>query len=175
VETAKAALTIRSATVADAHAIAEIHVAGWRVAYRGLMPDAVIEAISVDQRRGFWKGMLSKPGVGKVAVGESDGAMVGFCSYGPSRDEDDPEVAEIYALYVRPGMWRQGWGRSLCAHAEHEAQAREHGAMTLWVVKGNELARRFYERLGYAADGAERTDHKLTGSPFVEVRYRKRF
>ena len=167
-------LTIRNASVADAHAIAGIHVAGWRVAYRGLMPDSVLDAITGDQRRGFWKGVLSRPGIGKVAVGETDGTMVGFCSYGPTRDEDDASVAEIYALYIQPGKWRQGWGRGLCEHAEHEAAAREHEAMTLWVLKRNDPSRRFYERLGYRADGAERTDNKLTGSPFVEIRYRKR-
>ena len=46
--------------------------------------------------------------------------------------------------------------------------------MTLWVVKGNDPSRRFYERLGYCADGAERTESKLTGTPFIEVRYRKK-
>jgi len=168
-------LNIRHATAADAHAIAGIHVAGWRVAYRGLMPDSVLDAITVEQRRGFWKGVLSKPGVSKVAVGETDGAVVGFCSYGPTRDADDASVAEIYALYVEPAKWRQGFGRALCQHAEREAAAREQEAMTLWVVKGNDPSRRFYERLGYRADGAERTDSLLTGSPFVEVRYRKRF
>ncbi|HEY3074000.1 MAG TPA: GNAT family N-acetyltransferase [Burkholderiales bacterium] len=164
---------MRDATVADAGAIAEIHVAGWRAAYRGLMPDDVIESLSLDQRRGFWKGMLSKPGAGRVAVGEYDGAIVGFCSYGPTRDEDGDGAAEIYALYVHPGKWRQGWGRALCEHAAREAAEREHRAMTLWVIDGNEPARRFYERVGYTTDGAERIDTRLIGTPFTEIRYRK--
>lgn len=167
-------MNIRHATAADAHAIAGIHVAGWRVAYRGLMPDSVLDAITIEQRRGFWKGVLSRPGVGKVAVGEAEGATIGFCSYGPTRDADDASVAEIYALYVQPGKWRQGWGRALCEHAEREAAAREYEAMTLWVVKGNDPSRHFYERLGYRADGTERTDSELTGTPFIEVRYRKK-
>ena len=45
--------------------------------------------------------------------------------------------------------------------------------MTLWVLKGNDRARRFYERLGYAHDGAEKRDTQTIGSPLDDVRYRK--
>ncbi len=45
--------------------------------------------------------------------------------------------------------------------------------MTLWVMTDNDRARRFYERLGFAADGAERSNTRLIGTPFAELRYRK--
>lgn len=167
-------LTIRNATKRDALAIALIHVAGWRAAYRDLMPPAAIEAQTVDQRRGFWKGVLSSPGAGKVAVVDYEKAVIAFCSYGPTRDADDADAAEIYALYVEPSRWRQGWGRALCEHAAREAALREHRALSLWVLKENNPARKFYELVGYRADGAERTGTKLTGTPFVEIRYRRK-
>ncbi|MFN2645484.1 MAG: N-acetyltransferase family protein [Burkholderiales bacterium] len=166
-------MKIREATKADAHAIAEVHVAAWRSAYRGLLPDAVIAALTVEERRAFWKDMLAKTAASKVAVGESDGAIAAFCSYGPTRDADDPEAAEIYALYVHPAMWRQGCGRALCEHAWREAARREHTAITLWVMKGNDRALRFYEHIGFAADGAQRTDARLIDTRFDELRYRK--
>ena len=166
-------LKIRNATKSDALAIAVIHVAGWRAAYRGLMPDTAIEAQTLEKRRGFWKSILAAPGANKVSVVEYDKAVIAFCSYGPTRDEDDPHAAEIYALYVQPSRWRQGWGRALCEHAAREAALREHRAMSLWVLKENAAARQFYELMGYRADGAERTDTRLAGTPFVEVRYRR--
>jgi RimJ/RimL family protein N-acetyltransferase len=44
--------------------------------------------------------------------------------------------------------------------------------MLLWVLKGNTRARRFYERQGFAADGAEEP-FEVDGVPVPEVRYTK--
>jgi len=166
-------MKLRFAAPGDARAIAEIHVAAWRVAYRGLIADEVIEGTTVEQRRGFWKGVLSKHGGWKVDVAEDDDGIIGFCSYGPARDDDADGAAEIYAIYVHPDKWRRNAGRSLCEQALREAAARGHEAMTLWVVKGNDAACRFYEHLGFARDGAERSNSQLLAMPFDELRYRK--
>ena len=169
-----AKLILREATRADARAIAEIHVAAWRAAYRDLMPQSYLAALSVDERARMWKKTIAQPGPAHLALAELDGQLAGFCLYGPSRDRlQESDVAEIYAVNVHPARWRQGAGRLLCEHALDEAAEREHSAMTLWVMSGNGRARRFYQHLGFAADGAARTNTQLIGSPFDEVRYRK--
>ena len=142
-EGTSAKLALREATVADANAIAEIHVGTWRVAYRGLIPDDYLASLSVEQRREYWKGALSQSGPGKVAVAEDEAGIIGFCAYGPTRDADGEGIAEIYAVYVQPGKWNRGAGRALCELAFREAAAREHTAITLWALKGNEVAHRF--------------------------------
>ena len=167
------AIAVRAATADDAAAIAQIHVEAWRIAYRGLFPEAEIESIRVEQRRQFWQGTLSRAGVSKVDVAEDPAGIIAFCSYGPSRDPDTAGSAEIYAIYAHPEKWRHGAGRRLCERAMREAIHRAHGVMTLWVVKGNDAACRFYERLGFAADGARRRNTRLLATPFDEVRYRK--
>ena len=166
-------ISLRSATPADAHAIAEIHVAAWRAAYRGLMPDDFLAALSVEERTGMWSDILSRPSPSQVALAEMDGALAAFCNYGPTRDDESPDVAEIYAVNVHPNHWRRGAGRALCEHAYREAASRGHTQVTLWVMSGNERARRFYEQLGYALDGTSRTETRLIGRPFDEVRFRK--
>jgi len=166
-------LTLRGAKREDARAIAEIHVAAWRAAYRGLMPDDYLASLSVDERAKMWHDALGRPSPTQLALAEIDGTLAGFGIYGPTRDEEPPEVAEIYAVNIHPDYWRRGAGRLLCEHALREAAAREHGAMTLWVMSGNERARGFYERLGFAPDGALRTNSELIGRPFDELRYRK--
>ena len=154
-------LELRAASAADARAIAEIHVAGWRAAYRGLMPDAQLDALSVEQRASFWTRTLSLPAPSRVIVAGD----AGFCSYGPTRDAgEQDDVAEIYALYVMPDCWRRGIGRALCGRAVTDAASRSCSAMALWVLVQNGLARRFYEALGFAADGTQRNN---------EIRYRK--
>ena len=45
-------------------------------------------------------------------------------------------------------------------------------AAVLWVLPENQRARRLYERTGWQADGAERTE-ELRGLVLSEVRYRR--
>jgi ribosomal protein S18 acetylase RimI-like enzyme len=166
-------MNVRAAAAEDAPAIAEIHVATWRIAYRDLLPEAEIGKVTVDQRRGFWESELAKAGPRKVDVAYNGAGVIGFCSYGPTRDNDAPGVAEIYAVYVHPDHWRQGAGRLLCERAWRAAGERGHDAITLWVVKGNERACRFYERIGFAPDGGARRNTRFLATPFDEIRYRK--
>lgn len=164
-----AGLSVRDATARDAAAIAHIHVEAWRAAYRGRMPANYLDALSVEERARMWSSVLARQGPAKLVVTEP---LTGFCFYGPTRD-DEQGVAEIFSLNVLPDRWRQGAGRLLCERALRDAIARGCAAVTLWVLKANEPARRFYERIGYAADGAERINTRLVESPLAEVRYRK--
>jgi len=160
-------LKVRAAQAADVPAIARIHVDAWRAAYRGHMPDAYLDRLDVDQRARMWSGALSRPAPARLVVTDP---LTAFCFYGPSREDDQ---AEIYALYVHPDHWRQGGGRMLCARAEQDARERECASIALWALQSNQEARRFYERVGYAADGTERENTRLTGFPVHEMRYRK--
>ena len=166
-------MNVRAATAEDAPAIAQIHVATWRAAYRALLPEEEIGKITVEQRTAFWRGELARPGPRKVDVAEDGAGVVGFCSYGPTRDNDAGGAAEIYAVYVHPDHWRRGAGRQLCERAVRAAAERGHDAIMLWVVKGNDRACRFYERIGFASDGGARSNIRFLATPFDEVRYRK--
>jgi len=164
---------VRDARPEDARTVAEIHIAAWRAAYRELMPADYLASLSVNERADMWTRSIIRGGPSKLAIAEVDGALAGFCSFGPTRDELPDDFAEIYAINVAPERWRLGAGRALCEHALRQAALREHKTMSLWVVKGNDPARRFYERLGYRPDGAERANSQLVPIPFDEVRYRR--
>ena len=164
---------VRDAKPDDARTVAEIHIAAWRAAYRELMPADYLASLSLEERADMWTRSIVRGSPSRLAIAEVDGALAGFCSFGPTRDALPDDVAEIYAVNVAPERWRRGAGRALCEHALRQAAAREHRTMTLWVVKGNDPARRFYERLGYAPDGAERLNSQLVPIPFTEVRYRR--
>lgn len=168
-----AAVTIREAKPADAQTIAEIHVAAWQVAYRELLPKWYLDKQSVEKRRDFWQDLLSNPGPSKVALSEEANGITGFCSYGPTRDDDLPGTAEIYAIYIRPDKWRSGAGRALCGVAFRDAALRECTSITAWVFRDNPAARAFYERLGFISDGAARTENARIDTSLHEMRYRK--
>jgi len=61
----------------------------------------------------------------------------GFISFGPSRDKDGNEKAEIYAIYVLPKFWNQGIGGELLDEAERSIRNSHFTAITLWVLEKN--------------------------------------
>jgi ribosomal protein S18 acetylase RimI-like enzyme len=166
---------IRAASPEDAKAIAEVHVAAWQATYRGLMPDSFLDELTVEKRIVLWQHALREPSSATLVVAQDRESLAGFCFFGPTRDEDgkNKPVGEIVALNVRPDCWRSGFGRGLCDFALREAPRRKWKTVTLWVLKGNERARRFYEALGFSLDGADRIDTKLIGAPINELRYSK--
>jgi len=62
----------------------------------------------------------------------------------------------LEAMYVRPGAWGTGLADRLHAAAVEELRRRGGDRARLWVLAGNERARRFYERHGWRADGTSR-------------------
>jgi GNAT superfamily N-acetyltransferase len=161
---------VRLASAADALAIETVRVLGWRTAYRHVFPPADLDALPIDAER--WRPRLRVPPRGwTTMVCEDGGRVLGFTSVGPSRDEDG--LGELYAIYVDPGAWSTGAGRALLAAAE-ERLASEYASALLWVLEDNPRARRFYERGGWAPDGARKAEVRF-GVRAPEVRYRKDF
>lgn len=161
-------MEVRLGVPDDADAVETIRVHGWQVAYRHVFPASELDELPVDASR--WRARLETPPPGwSTFVAERAGTVVGFTSVGPSRDERG--VGELYAIYVEPGDWSSGAGRALIERAE-EQLAAEYGEATLWVLEDNPRARAFYERAGWAVDGARKAEPRW-GVRAPEVRYRK--
>jgi GNAT superfamily N-acetyltransferase len=166
--------TLRRAGPGDARAIAEVSVAGWQAAYRGILPDEFLDSLRVDSRERGWHEMLARDELGRTPawVAEENGLVSGFVSCGPPRDEDVPlPGAEVYAIYVRPERWRDGLGRALLETATAHLQAGGARTLVLWVLEANDRARAFYESMGWRPDGG-RQELDLGGATAMEVRYR---
>lgn len=166
-------VTLRDASVADARAIAELHVAAWRWAYRGLLPDAVLDDLSVETREARWRAELSAPKAGQRCLLAAGGAgqVVGFLSFGPAEDPDAGEgLGEVYALYLDRSVAGTGVGRSLLSAGSRRLREAGYARAFLWVLETNERARRFYERAGWAWDGTT-SAHRYDCAELPIVRY----
>jgi ribosomal protein S18 acetylase RimI-like enzyme len=165
-------MQIRQATVSDARPIAQIHVASWQAAYRGQLPDAVLDNLDVEKRATFWQTHLSSRPLATL-VAESDEEIIGFCDLIPSRDQDaNPRLtAEIAAIYVLPNHWRHGAGRALCRRALEVVRREHFTAITLWVLASNSTAQKFYRTMGFHPDGATKSE-SFGGQELQEVRFR---
>lgn len=159
-------------TLADCDRVSEIRIRGWQTAYRGLMPQSFLDALSVTEDAERRRARFAQ-GDGSVVnlVAEQDGEVVGWAAHGPYREgERRTHDAELYALYVAPGHAGTGIGRTLLAEAIRRTVAGGHRRVYLWVLKENTHARRFYERAGFHADGTEEP-FEVEGVAVPEVRY----
>jgi GNAT superfamily N-acetyltransferase len=164
--------SIRTATPRDARAIAEVHVASWRWAYRDELPEDSLDELDVDERERMWSGWLKEVDpTAETLVAEDQGEVVGFCGYGASRDDHAPAgTGEVYTLYVLEDMAGHGVGRELFARANERLHALGYRRATLWVLAANERTRRFYEAARWSTDGAEGVHH-IGGDTLPIVRY----
>ena len=126
-------IAIRPARLDDVDAVAAIHVAGYEEAYRGLLPDEVLDERSVDLRRRVWAERLAADEPRQfVLVAELDGEVAGFVSGRPASpdEDDDPEnVACWENLYVAPDQLGSaaGFRLGLDLHEATLEAARERG------------------------------------------------
>jgi GNAT superfamily N-acetyltransferase len=162
-------MNVRLATGDDAAGIAQAQERAWQMAYRHVFPVEELDRGGFI-RASLWRERLEHPPPGWTTfVADDDGAVLGFASVGPSRDERG--LGELYAIYVHPDWWATGAGRALIERGELELRAIYREA-TLWVLEDNPRARSFYETAGWVPDGATKA-HERWGVRAPEVRYRK--
>jgi GNAT superfamily N-acetyltransferase len=107
-------------------------------------------------------------------IAEDDG-HAGQIAFGPAaksgRPVDDPKLAHLRNLFVRPDRWGSGIAKDLHDAAIHEARRRGYEEMRLFAAAGQARARRFYEREGWVQAGEPAFDPR-PGLEMVEYRLR---
>ncbi|MEV6136829.1 GNAT family N-acetyltransferase [Nocardia sp. NPDC051990] len=147
------------------HSLAECHIACWREAYRGLVPDHVLAAFDVERSAEQWERVrIRYPTSTYVAV--VDDEVIGFASTGASRDESPVTPGELNALYVRAAWYGTG-----VAHDLIRAAVAPDIPCSLWVFEKNQRAQAFYRKHGFELDGASRIE---AFTPSIEVRMVRR-
>jgi GNAT superfamily N-acetyltransferase len=171
-------LRVRRAATADVAGVAKVQVATWQAAYRSVLPDAYLDALTPERSQVGWERVVAASSEGSrstiLVAAAKPGEVVGFVHSRSSRDDDaDPlHVGEVVAIYVLPSAWSTGVGRQLMTAAEEWLRANDFSEATLWVLRENQRARRFYEAAGWAADGGVKED-AIGDVPVHEVRYRR--
>jgi GNAT superfamily N-acetyltransferase len=140
-------MNIRSVTLEDAPFIAPVHIASWRAAYVGIVPQAHLDALDENQFAERWRTWITTEISASICVAEVDTTICGFASGGPIRKPVSVYDGELYAIYLAPNMQRKGIGRKLFVHITRELVARKLNHMRVWTLRRNPSAG-FYERLG---------------------------
>lgn len=139
-------VTIRPATIADAAAIAQVHVASWRTTYAGIVPQAYLDSLDVTARTHSWSEQILAAGSIFLVAQDVDG-LVGFICGGALREPIPGYDTELYAIYLLRSCQGQGTGRRLTIALSDSLRAAGFRAMVVWVLERNPAVG-FYMRLG---------------------------
>ena len=162
-------IMIRAMELSDIPRAAEIHIFGWRNAYRGIISDDFLfNKLSVVKSINRFENQMQSNEADSYVY--DDGIIKAFMTIGQCRDIDKLKAFELWGIYVEPFFIRQGVGSQMIKYCEEIALNRSYKEMCLWVLEENENAIKFYEKSGYYADGEKKYIDFLG---VVEIRYVK--
>lgn len=137
---------IRPATPLDAEAIAELHARVWRATYSGS-----VDAGWLDERLArypeMWAEALSDGEGAPTWLAHRDGRAVGFAR-ARAVGAGELRPLELESIYLDVEEQGSGTADNLMLMTLGDAPAQ------LWVWSGQDRARAFYRRHGFADDGA---------------------
>jgi GNAT superfamily N-acetyltransferase len=158
------AISIRSAEIQDAAAIAHVHIQSWLTTYAGIVPAEYLASLNEAERASLWQDWLQRDLC--VHVAELEGVIVGFVSGGPIREPLGEYGAEMYAIYLLQAAQGKGIGRQLVDALATALLARDFKNMAVWVLEQNPAVR-FYERAG--AQHLEGKQIEIGGALLTEI------
>ena len=166
----------RPATIQDIPLISRIHAASWKAAYNGMIPQAYLDALPEDHWVESFTKWLQAGALQALIAWEGD-AAVGCISFGKpvsvsGLKELPAGCGEIRSLYILPEYMRRGYGKALLHDAELALRIQGFSHCSLYVLEQNLSARAFYEKNGYARDGAS-ASFRILDQDMTELRYVK--
>ncbi len=157
----------------DLPAVASVHLEAARVAYRGISPDTVLDALTLEGRIELWRRRFDNLGPdGRLWVIQR-GGIVGFAA-ADRVEEIQEKSCELLSFYVAPDWWGKNIGRELMQWLLDDLRERNFRKIHLWTVRTNRRARDFYEKVGFSCDNVTRTISRRESGVLVEhheIRY----
>jgi len=156
---------VRSATLRDAKAIADLYSLTLREAFKGVIADDQIGKFALEKGQGYWHEAIeySEPHIQVALNGEK---VVGFVGYDRSRDPKTPNtMGEIWAFYASPDYWGLGVGLALWDAAREGLTEEGCLNVTVWAAVNVDRAVRFFELAGF-----KREMNTVKTVPFASVK-----
>lgn len=147
-------------TDAEIEGKAYVHWKAWQEAYAGIIDPGYLAAFTLEKcvKNAYrWRD--------NFLVAKDGEYVVGFAGYGASGDHL-PDTGEVFALYILKGYYDSGLGRRLMDAALEKLA--EYDRVSLWVLKDNKRAIRFYEKCGFILNGTGKPIR--LGTETIEIR-----
>jgi GNAT superfamily N-acetyltransferase len=150
----KGLIMVRKAVAEDLPRIAEIHISGWRFAYKGIISDIELFKNRIVTRA--LKGLEKQFNEGlEIIVYEDDENKIikGFIFHGFSKEIEKKNSYEVFALYLQPEFTKQGIGTLLLNEIQNIMKEKCINELIVWVLEKNNIGRSFYSKYGFIEDG----------------------
>lgn len=160
---------VRPATLADAKAIARVHIDSWRTTYAGILPSDFLANLSYAAREEMWRRNLTEESERNyILVAEQDRRIVGFVDCGRERSGRPDYAAEVYAIYLIEDHQRMGLGKELFLGAVEWLARLGYESVLVWVAERNPACG-FYEAMGGVLVGEK--EEQIGKTTIREVAY----
>jgi GNAT superfamily N-acetyltransferase len=140
-------MLIRAATCADAESIARVQVDTWRTTYRGLVPEAFLDAMSDTELAERHGNHLKESNIVIYVCEDGSNGIIGYTTGGPERFGSKAFKGELYAIYLLQSYQRKGIGKKLFRAVVRSLIETDMNSMVVRVLAENPW-RSFYKTLG---------------------------
>jgi GNAT superfamily N-acetyltransferase len=161
-------ISYREAGLADCAEVAKVHVRSWRESFAGLVPETVMERITVEKRTKAFAERFQGDAYRMYVAEVVDRGVIGFADCGEPREKIDPYQAELYAIFLLPEFQGAGVGRRLFSSCVEGLVKSGKSSMYLLAFEKSPY-RSFYDKLGGVVIGKRQVD--IEGTVFAAVVY----
>lgn len=138
-------MNIREANAEDIEPIASLYVMNWKKTYVGLLPDNFLNGLTVNEGIKKWQEYLSKE-KHRIFVAYENEKILGFSAC--KEDEELKNCLYLDSLHVSETSRGKGVGTKLINTVGSYAYIKGYEHMSICIVKGNDNAKRIYEKMG---------------------------
>ena len=161
-------------TDAEMRELIRTHGLSWREAYDDILPDSVLDAMTVEpttEDTEGWEDGLDSDGAA-VLVAIVDGTVRGFVETrwgeGNTKSFVGPDEAGVKAVYVRPDWWGEGIGTALLDRGLDALLDRVE-TVRLEAFADNDVGTGFYEARGF--ERVETDETEIAGETYPTTIY----
>ena len=138
-------VNIREANAEDMELIANLYVMNWKKTYVGLLPDNFLNGLTVNDGINKWQEYLTKE-KHRIFVAYENENFLGFSAC--KEDEELKNCLYLDSLHVSESSRGKGVGTKLINTVGSYAYIKGYEHMSICIVKGNDKAKRIYEKMG---------------------------
>ena len=146
-----------------------IYAMSWKIGYKGIIPQSYLDALPLER----WADKLGNTGYESFRADYmlyDNGKFVATSSICKARNEQYEGWGEVMSIYVLPEEFRKGYGGALFSYVTNQLKENGYSNIYLWVLEENQRARKFYEKMGFRANG-DRIIQNIGGKDCAEIRY----
>ena len=137
-------MIIRDVVYEDIDNIAKLYISNWKETYKGLLSEDYLNSLTKEYAVEKWNKYIKSEN--RIFVAYEGNEFLGFVA--SKKDDDKPNYWYLDSLHITKNSRGKGIGTKLIYRVGQYALKSGYKGMSICIVKGNDNAKRIYEKLG---------------------------